>query len=111
MNHLKEPYKINQQTGECTLTKMSKTPNEKPDARCSWGIGMYSTKKVFDGECDGYGFYRPKNPNHFFPDYECCEPWEIENHKLACELYDKGELNDQALEEDDEQSATEEVCR
>lgn len=66
------------------------TLNDAPDPNGSWGVGLYSTKEVFDGECDGYGFYRPKNPNHFFPDYPECTPQEIANHKLACELYDKG---------------------
>lgn len=92
---MKEPYNINQQTGECTLTKMSKDSDKTPNAQGSWGIGAYSTKEVFDGQCDGYGFYRPKNPNHFFPDYESCEPWEIANHKLACELFDKGEWKEE----------------
>lgn len=76
-------------TGECHLTKMSKTPNEVPDPEGSWGIGSYSTEG--NGCADGYGFYRPKNPNNFWPDYESCAPWEIANHKLACELYNKGE--------------------
>jgi hypothetical protein len=92
---MEEPYKINSETGECTLTKMSKEPDREPNAQGSWGIGMYSTKPVFDGECDGYGFYRPANPNNFFPDYESCEPWEIANHKLACELYNQGKWKDQ----------------
>jgi len=86
---MKEKYKVNAFTGECTLTKMSKEPNKTPNEQGSWGIGSYSTKG--DGNADGYGFYRPKNPNNFWPDYECCEHWEIENHKLACELYNKGE--------------------
>ena len=85
---MKEPYKINPETGECTLTKMGKEPDKTPNAQGSWGIGMYSEKG--NGEADGYGFMRTKNPNNFFPDYECCEPWEIENHKLACNLYDEG---------------------
>lgn len=84
---MKEPYSINPTTGECTLTKMSKSPNETPDADGSWGIGSYSTQE--DGNCDGYGFYRPKNPNYFYPDYECCEQWEIENHKLACKIFNE----------------------
>lgn len=89
---VKEPYNINPNTGECTLTKMSKEPDKTPNAQGSWGIGMYSTKG--DGEADGYGFYRPNNPNNFFPDYECCEPWEIANHKLACELFEQGKWKD-----------------
>lgn len=90
---MKEPYKINPFNGECTLTKMSKEPDKSPNAQGSWGIGAYST--LGDGNADGYGFYRPQNPNNFFPDYECCEPFEIENHKLACELFNKGEWKDQ----------------
>lgn len=93
---MKEPYKINEITGECTLTKMSKEPDQKPNAQGSWGIGMYSTAEKFTGECDGYGFARPANPNHFFPDYESCEPWEIANHKLACELYNQGKWHERS---------------
>jgi len=78
-------------SGECKLTKMSKTPDKEPNENGSWGIGMYSTKG--DGNADGYGFYRPENPNNFWPDYECCEPWEIENHKLAIKKYDEA-VND-----------------
>lgn len=89
---MKEPYKINILTGECTLTKMSKEPDKTPNAQGSWGIGSYSTHG--DGNVDGYGFMRPSNPNNFFPDYECCESWEIENHKLACKLYDNGQFQD-----------------
>lgn len=94
---MKEPYRINPYTGECTLTKMSKEPDSKPNAHGSWGIGSYSTSG--DGNADGYGLYRPQNPNNFFPDYESCEPWEIENHKLACELFDKGLFNDKKGDE------------
>ena len=72
---------------ECKLTIKSKNKNEAPDANGSWGIGSYSTKG--NGEADSYGFYRPENPNNFWPDYECCESWEVENHKLACEIYNK----------------------
>lgn len=39
---------------------------------------------------NGYGFYRPANPHNFSPDYECCSPEEIANHKAACDAYDKG---------------------
>ena len=78
---------LEQSEGEGELTKLSKNKNEKPNPRGSWGIGMYSTQG--NGEVDGYGFYRPENPNNFFPDFECCQDWEIENHKLACELYNK----------------------
>lgn len=88
---MKEPYKINPNSGECTLTKMSKEPDHVPTGHGSWGIGVYSTSKDFNGECDGYGFARPHNPNHFFPDYESCEPWEIANHKEACRLYNLGQ--------------------
>lgn len=89
---MKEPYKINSINGECTLTKMSKHPDKEPNANGSWGIGMYSTKG--DGNADGYGFMRPVNPNNFWPDYESCEPWEIENHKLACDLFNKAMIHD-----------------
>lgn len=82
-------YEINPATGECTLTKMSKTPDKEPNPHGSWGIGMYSTKG--NGEADGYGFMRTANPNNFWPDYESCEEWEIANHRAACEKYDKGE--------------------
>lgn len=39
----------------------------------------------------GYGFYRPENPHDFFPDGDCCSEKEIENHRLACEAWDRGE--------------------
>lgn len=65
-----------------------KEPDKEPNAHGSWGIGGYSTEG--DGNADGYGFYRTPNPNHFYPDYECCTPREIENHKLACKLFDEG---------------------
>jgi hypothetical protein len=84
---VKEPYKINKATGECTITKMSKEPDKEPNPKGSWGIGSYSTKG--DKNADRYGFYRPPNPNNFWPDYESCHPWEIANHKKACELFDK----------------------
>lgn len=84
---MKQNYNINKTTGECSLTKMSKDPDKKPNGQGSWGIGSYSTKG--DGNADGYGFMRTSNPNNFYPDYECCEPWEIENHKLACKLFNE----------------------
>lgn len=84
---MKEPYQINPETGECTLTKMSKEPDATPNPSGSWGIGSYCTER--EGLADGYGFARPENPNWFYPDYECCEPWEIANHKAACEEFNK----------------------
>ncbi len=39
----------------------------------------------------GYGYFRPSNPHDFSPDAELCTKEEIENHKQACELFDKGE--------------------
>ncbi len=41
------------------------------------------------GERTGYGFFRPKNPHDFTPDFENT-PDEIAAHKAACEAYDKG---------------------
>lgn len=80
-----------EKSGECCLTRLAKeaecAPNINPNPKGSWGIGMYSTKG--NGEADGYGYYRPDNPNNFWPDYECCTPGEIENHKAACALYDR----------------------
>lgn len=92
---MKEPYKINKVTGECTLTKMSKEPDKTPNPQGSWGIGMYSTED--NGNADGYGFARPNNPNNFWPDYECCEDWEIENHKAACDLFNSGKWIEENL--------------
>ena len=91
---MKYPHKTNAHTGECALTEMSKEPDITPNAQGSWGVGMYSTAETFTGECDSYGFWRPKNPNHFFPDYECCEPFQIANHTLACALFDQGKWKD-----------------
>lgn len=91
-NEVKEPYKISH-GGEFTLSKMSKEPDAVPNPQGSWGIGSYSTKG--NGEADGYGFYRPQNPNNFWPDYEVCSPWEIENHKAACELFNQGRWSDE----------------
>lgn len=44
-----------------------------------------------EGVIQGYGFYRPANPNNFFPDPESCSEEEIANHKAACEAFDRGE--------------------
>jgi hypothetical protein len=76
---------INPRTGECSLTRMSRTPDKAPNPEGSWGIGSYCTER--EGHADGYGFARTENPNWFYPDHECCETWEIENHRAACELY------------------------
>jgi hypothetical protein len=43
------------------------------------------------GDESSYGYGRTKNPHDFTPDPECCTPAEIENHRAACEAYDKGE--------------------
>jgi len=42
----------------------------------------------------GYGFYRPANPNNFWPDPESCSEEEIANHKAACEAFDAGNYRD-----------------
>jgi hypothetical protein len=42
----------------------------------------------------GYGFYRPANPNNFWPDPESCSEKEIANHKAACEAFDAGNYRD-----------------
>lgn len=42
----------------------------------------------------GYGYFRPSNPNNFFPDPESCTEAEIANHKAACEAYDAGNYRD-----------------
>lgn len=57
-----------------------------------WGIGSYRYKDDEGREDMGYGFYRPENPNDFFPDYECCSESEVAAHKAACEDWDKKHL-------------------
>lgn len=52
-----------------------------------WGIGAYKFLDEEGLECMGYGFYRPENPNDFFPDQESCGPEEIEAHRKACEWW------------------------
>lgn len=54
-----------------------------------WGIGVYSYVEEDGTEGQGYGFYRPENPHHFFPDVESCTPEEIAAHKVACAEWDK----------------------
>ena len=39
----------------------------------------------------GYGFFPGGDPRNFFPDEECCSPDEIENHRLACEAWNRGD--------------------
>lgn len=39
----------------------------------------------------GYGFFHSDNPHEFRPDPECTTEQERENHRLACEAYDRGE--------------------
>lgn len=39
----------------------------------------------------GYGFHRPANPHHFFPDAESSSAEELAAHKAACEAWDRGE--------------------
>jgi hypothetical protein len=43
---------------------------------------------------NGYGYYRPDNPNNFHPDHEMCSEGEIANHKAAYEAYDAGNYCD-----------------
>lgn len=69
----------------CKLVQLAKKEDKQPNPDGSWGIGSYSTEET--GEADGYGFYRPKNPNYFWPDYESCTEWEIANHKAACDRF------------------------
>lgn len=55
----------------------------------SWGIGSY-THTTSDGDViHGYGLFYPENPHDFTPDVDCCTPEEIENHRKACEDWDK----------------------
>lgn len=44
------------------------------------------------GVINGYGFYRPENPNDFFPDHESCTDEEAQAHKAACEAHNRGEF-------------------
>lgn len=44
------------------------------------------------GTISGYGFYRPENPHDFHPDPESCSDEEMNNHKAACEAWDRGEF-------------------
>lgn len=39
----------------------------------------------------GYGFFCGGDPRKFHPDYESCEPREIENHTRACLLWNESE--------------------
>ncbi len=39
----------------------------------------------------GYGFFPGGDPRQFNPDEEMDSPQELENHRLACEAWDKGD--------------------
>ena len=39
----------------------------------------------------GYGFFPGGDPRLFTPDEECNSRTEIENHRLACEAWDRGD--------------------
>ena len=39
----------------------------------------------------GYGFFPGGDPRAFTPDEECCSSEELENHRLACEAWDRGD--------------------
>ena len=42
--------------------------------------------------CEGhYGYFTGGDPRDFHPDYECCSPDELENHRRACELWNDAE--------------------
>lgn len=50
-----------------------------------YGIGTYTYIDSNTGEKEtGYGLWNPKNPNDFYPDYECCTEEEIERWKKDC---------------------------
>jgi len=55
-----------------------------------WGIGGYMYIDENGKKQSGYGYYKPQNPNDFYPDYECCTKEEIAAHKAACEEWNKG---------------------
>jgi hypothetical protein len=38
-----------------------------------------------------YGFYHGQDPRTFSPDGDCCSKKELDAHRAACELADKGE--------------------
>jgi len=40
--------------------------------RAPWGIGGYTYIDENGKKQSGYGYYKPQNPNDFYPDYECC---------------------------------------
>ncbi len=63
-----------------------------------WGLGGYKLTDEEGNEFYGYGFYRPENPNDFFPDSESCTEKEIEAHRLACENWNKSDKNNNCSE-------------
>lgn len=69
-------------------------PDTKPENPPANPIDLLERALPFiqeGGTIQGYGFHRPANPNDFFPDHEACSPQEIENHKAACEAWNRGE--------------------
>lgn len=48
------------------------------------------THDLYAQSTSGYGFYRPANPNNFYPDLDCCSHDEIAAHSKACEDYKSG---------------------
>jgi len=44
-----------------------------------------------DRQMPVYGMFPGGDPREFEPDEDCCSKEEIENHRLACEIWDKGE--------------------
>lgn len=43
----------------------------------------------YTGEQQGYGFFPGGDPRNFSPDPECSTPEERENHRLACDEWEK----------------------
>lgn len=41
-----------------------------------------------------YGGYYGGDPRKFFPDHECCSPYELAAHKAACDAWDRGDQID-----------------
>lgn len=39
----------------------------------------------------GYGYFPGGDPRNFTPDEEVDSPAELENHRLACEAWDRGD--------------------
>lgn len=53
----------------------------------------------------GYGFARPEDPNDFTPDAECTSEQERDNHRLACEAWNRGERSGHVVDPERSESA------